>query len=245
MNMYGLAIGGFFNEAKAAFYNKGADPDEPTKILRIQKQDWHDCHTYFDTERKALDPYGRDYAHFAALARRLEDNPDDAGAEAELRTAPVFIIEGGSRITCANLIKTHLKPIFDAAGIRANLHMLRHEMVHNRMREIEALPDSFAIKERRRERLAKDMGWSSTDMIRVYDAYEEERRRLEEQGRYQDTLMSELTATLIGGSGKTLPVPNPSDELSEHQRAILEPSSVFTQPRRQTAATRRIVREAA
>lgn len=106
----------------------------------------------------------------------------------------MLLVRGGRKLTYPNLTNTCVRPICRAAGITATLHMLRHEYVYGRLREIEAMNVPERDRRADLEGLARELGWTSTAMFRVYDAYERERRSVAQQTRFWNSLEQGVAA---------------------------------------------------
>ena len=211
LTMYGIHVERGFERPMVRSFNKG-DGDEPSKTCSLTSELWSELLGYIDGDRRRYDPKGRGLASFEDLSRRAAAG--DVRAEKELRRTPVFLVRGGGAMTRANLMKTYLRPAFRAAGIECALHQLRHEYVYDRLREIESMVVSKAEKARLEEELARFMGWSSTKMLEVYDAFERARRALEHQlefqkRRSQNMLVSQRMSRDPDGAHVALPFARP------------------------------------
>lgn len=197
MTMWGIHKGGGFDRPVVYVFNKG-DRDEPTLSVPVRDPLWRDTLGYIDGERRAFDPKGRGLAEWREVSRRARLG--DTAAEAELRGARVWLVRFDRPLTYHNLVSTYVRPRLRAAGIAATLHTMRHEFVYNRLREIELMDVGEGERRRMRLRLARSMGWRTGEaMFRIYDAFEQERRRLVELVGYQNRLEDGTAAVLRMG----------------------------------------------
>ncbi len=207
LTMYCIHVVSGFDNPRLRAFNKG-DGLEPSKDCDLAIGTREMLLGYIDGDRQAYDRKGHGLADYKELSRRA--HLGDAEAERILRAEPVFLVRGGGRMTRANLMKSYLGPAFEAAGVPGGLHRLRHEYVHDRLREIEGMGLTASGLAAEETNLAKFMGWSGTSMLAVYDAYERWRRALEANAEFHErrergVLIAQNTRVSPIGVGDVVP----------------------------------------